>query len=155
MANLKHDLDEYLLLQSDQKKTNFKIDMKMPSLKVPEIKNLFGKSQPQEVNGWLEETKESCCPKLVCLCVCVCVQNANMVHSRPFKYVLCISVATPADIWIFDMSGHGHFLYVAVHTVPAGTHFEGQKIRTFILAGQFILHYEVSDLHRITYSRIE
>lgn len=67
MANLKHDLDEYLLLQSDQKKTNFKIDMKMPSIKVPEIKNLFGKSQPQEVNGWLEETKESCCPKLVCV----------------------------------------------------------------------------------------
>lgn len=69
MANLKQDLDEYLLLQSDQKKTNFKIDMKMPSLKVPEIKNLFGKSQPQEVNGWLEETKESCCPKLVGLLV--------------------------------------------------------------------------------------
>lgn len=63
MANLKNDLDEYLLLQSDQKKT-FKIDMKMPSL--PEMKNLFGKSEPQEANGWLKDTQESCCPKLVC-----------------------------------------------------------------------------------------
>ena len=65
MASLKHDLDEYLLLQSDQKKTNFKIDMRMPTIKVPEIKNLFGKNQPQEANGWLKETQDSCCPKLV------------------------------------------------------------------------------------------
>lgn len=65
MANLKDDLDKYLLLQSDQKKTNFKLDMKMPAMKVPEFKNLFGKSQPQEANGWLQETQESCCPKLV------------------------------------------------------------------------------------------
>lgn len=65
MANLKQDLDEYLLLQSDQKKTNFKIDMKMPTIKVAEIKNLFGKSQPEEANGWLQDTRESCCPKLV------------------------------------------------------------------------------------------
>lgn len=64
MANLKDDLDQYLLLQSEQKKS-FKIDMKMPSLKVPEIKNLFGKSQPPEANGWLQDTKDSCCPKLV------------------------------------------------------------------------------------------
>lgn len=77
MANLKHDLDEYLLLQSDQKKTNFKIDMKMPSIKVPEIKNLFGKSQPQEVNGWLEETKESCCPKLVCSLQSMCAYYSH------------------------------------------------------------------------------
>lgn len=62
MANLKNDLDEYLLLQSDQKKT-FKIDMKMPSM--PEMKNLFGKSEPQEANSWLKDTQESCCPKLV------------------------------------------------------------------------------------------
>lgn len=65
MANLKQDLDEYLLLQSDQKKTNFKIDMRMPTIKVPEMKNLFGKSQPQEANSWLDETKDTCCPKLV------------------------------------------------------------------------------------------
>lgn len=65
MANLKQDLDEYLLLQSDQKKS-FRIDMKMPGLKVPEIKNLFGKSQPEEANSWLKDTQESCFPKLVC-----------------------------------------------------------------------------------------
>lgn len=64
MANLKDDLDEYLLLQSDQKKS-FKIDMKMPTLKVPEMKNLFGKSEPQEANGWLKDTTDSCCPKFV------------------------------------------------------------------------------------------
>lgn len=66
MAHLKDELDQYLLLQSDQKK-NFKIDIKMPSIKVPEMKNLFGKSQPQEANGWLDDTRESCCPKLVCV----------------------------------------------------------------------------------------
>lgn len=62
--NLKDDLDEYLLLQSDQKK-NFKIDLKMPTLKVPEIKNLFGQSKPPEDSGWLQDTKDSCCPKMV------------------------------------------------------------------------------------------
>lgn len=65
MANLKDELDQYLLLQSDQKKTNFKIDMKMPTLKVSDVKNLFGKSQPAEANGWLQDTRDSCCPKLV------------------------------------------------------------------------------------------
>lgn len=71
MANLKDDLDQYLLLQSDQKKSassssSFKIDMKMPSLKVPTVKSLFGGgSEPAEANGWLKDTQESCCPKLV------------------------------------------------------------------------------------------
>lgn len=65
MANLKDDLDQYLLLQNDQKKTNFKLNMKMPAVKVPEFKNLFGKPQSEEANGWLQETQESCCPKLV------------------------------------------------------------------------------------------
>lgn len=64
MANLKQDLDEYLLLQSDQKKS-FKIDMKMPTIKLPEIKKLFSNNEPQEANSWLKDTQESCCPKLV------------------------------------------------------------------------------------------
>ncbi|KAG4066871.1 hypothetical protein HA402_012938 [Bradysia odoriphaga] len=63
MTNLKNDLDEYLLLQSDQKKS-FKIDMKMPTIKVPEIKSFFGRNEPQETNSWLQETQESCFPKL-------------------------------------------------------------------------------------------
>lgn len=72
MANLKDDLDQYLLLQSDQKKSastsSFKIDMKMPSLKVPTVKSLFGgSSAPVETNSWLKDTQESCCPKLVSL----------------------------------------------------------------------------------------
>lgn len=64
MADLKRDLDEYLLLQSDQKKT-FKMDLKMPTIKVPEIGKLFRKTEQPEVNGWLKETQNSCCPKLV------------------------------------------------------------------------------------------
>lgn len=85
MANLKDDLDEYLLLQSDQKKAGaggsaFKLDMKMmPSLKVPTVKSLFGQSEPPEANGWLKDTQESCCPKLsrlqriVGFVVCICM----------------------------------------------------------------------------------
>lgn len=65
MTNLKNDLDEYLLLQSDQKKSSFKIDMKMPVIKVPEMKSFFGRNEPEEANSWLQDTQESCCPKLV------------------------------------------------------------------------------------------
>ncbi|GAB0099982.1 Vesicle transport protein [Sergentomyia squamirostris] len=62
MANLKQDLDEYLLLQSDQKKT-FKVDVKLPQIKVPDVGKLFRKSE-EPANGWLRETQDSCCPKL-------------------------------------------------------------------------------------------
>lgn len=72
MTNLKNDLDEYLLLQSDQKKSTFKIDMKMPALKVPEIKSFFGRNEPEEANSWLKDTQESCCPKLVRLTMIKC-----------------------------------------------------------------------------------
>lgn len=62
MANLKQDLDEYLLLQSDQKK-NFGI--KMPEIKVPEFGKLFSRNETApEANSWLKETQDSCCPKL-------------------------------------------------------------------------------------------
>lgn len=62
MANLKQDLDEYLLLQSDQKK-NFGI--KMPEIKVPEFGKLFSRNETTpEANSWLKETQDSCCPKL-------------------------------------------------------------------------------------------
>lgn len=65
MVDLKKDLDEYLLLQSDQKKTNFKIDMKMPTIKKSDIGKFFGRTEPEEANSWLKDTQESCCPKLV------------------------------------------------------------------------------------------
>ncbi|XP_016968716.1 vesicle transport protein SFT2C [Drosophila biarmipes] len=54
MSSLKSDLDEYLLLQSDQKKT---FNVKLPQLKVP-----FFRSEP-EANSFLKDT-DSCFPKL-------------------------------------------------------------------------------------------
>ncbi|XP_058820783.1 vesicle transport protein SFT2C [Topomyia yanbarensis] len=65
MADLKKDLDEYLLLQSDQKKS-FKLEMpKMPSIPTPGlVGKLFGKNQEPEANSWLKDTQDSCCPKL-------------------------------------------------------------------------------------------
>ncbi|XP_037824134.1 protein transport protein SFT2-like [Lucilia sericata] len=61
MANLKDDLDQYLLLQSDQKK---KFNVKVPQLKVPEFGNIFSRNTEPEANSWLKETQDSCCPKL-------------------------------------------------------------------------------------------
>ncbi|XP_053695452.1 uncharacterized protein LOC128742978 [Sabethes cyaneus] len=66
MADLKKDLDEYLLLQSDQKKS-FKLEMpKMPSISASGglVSKLFGKSPEPETNSWLKETQDTCCPKL-------------------------------------------------------------------------------------------
>uniref|UniRef100_A0A182P940 Vesicle transport protein n=1 Tax=Anopheles epiroticus TaxID=199890 RepID=A0A182P940_9DIPT len=65
MADLKRDLDEYLLLQENQKK-NFKIEMpKMPSLPTPDlVGKLFGRNQEPEANSWLKDTQDTCCPKL-------------------------------------------------------------------------------------------
>ncbi|KAH8392526.1 hypothetical protein KR215_010498 [Drosophila sulfurigaster] len=64
MSNLKQDLDEYLLLQSDQKK-NFNV--KLPQLKVPSgLSQIFSRSdETPEANSWLKDTQDSCCPKLV------------------------------------------------------------------------------------------
>lgn len=64
MANLKDDLDQYLLLQSDQKK-NYKIDIKMPQMTTGRFSNLFGKTTEPEANSWLKDAHESCCPNLV------------------------------------------------------------------------------------------
>lgn len=63
MADLKKDLDEYLLLQSDQKK-NFKLTMPAIPLQKPNITNWFKKEQPQEEETWFQETKKQCCPSL-------------------------------------------------------------------------------------------
>ncbi|KAL1378204.1 hypothetical protein pipiens_015752 [Culex pipiens pipiens] len=66
MADLKKDLDEYLLLQSDQKK-NFKLEMpRMPSIPTPGlVGKLFGKGQEPEANSWLKDTQDSCCPNRI------------------------------------------------------------------------------------------
>ncbi|KAH8241819.1 vesicle transport protein SFT2C [Drosophila bipectinata] len=60
MSSLKSDLDEYLLLQSDQKKS---FNVKLPQLKVPSL-GLFSKNTEPEANSWLKDTQDSCCPKL-------------------------------------------------------------------------------------------
>ncbi|KAJ6647826.1 Vesicle transport protein SFT2C [Pseudolycoriella hygida] len=64
MTNLKNDLDEYLLLQNDIKKSSFKADIKVPSIKFPKLNSFFGRADPQEANSWLKVTQESCCPKM-------------------------------------------------------------------------------------------
>ncbi|KAJ8930250.1 hypothetical protein NQ314_016978 [Rhamnusium bicolor] len=61
MVDLKKDLDEYLLLQSDQKKS-FKLQM--PGIQKPNITGWFRKEQPEEDNTWFQETKKECCPSL-------------------------------------------------------------------------------------------
>uniref|UniRef100_A0A1A9UYA8 Vesicle transport protein n=1 Tax=Glossina austeni TaxID=7395 RepID=A0A1A9UYA8_GLOAU len=58
MANLKDDLDKYLLLQSDQKK---KFSVKVPQL---ELGKLFSRNNEPEANSWLKDTQDSCCPQL-------------------------------------------------------------------------------------------
>lgn len=64
MADLKKDLDEYLLLQSDQKK-NFKLTMPAIPLQKPNISNWFRREEPPEDESWYQETKKQCCPSLV------------------------------------------------------------------------------------------
>lgn len=62
MVDLKKDLDEYLLLQSDQKKS-FKLQM--PAIQKPNITGWFRKEEPEEDTSWFRETKKGCCPSLV------------------------------------------------------------------------------------------
>ncbi|XP_056633026.1 uncharacterized protein LOC130442712 [Diorhabda sublineata] len=61
MVDLKKDLDEYLLLKSDQKKT-FKLQM--PAIQKPNISGWFKKEQPEQDQTWFQETKKECCPSL-------------------------------------------------------------------------------------------
>lgn len=65
MANLKQDLDEYMLMNEDRKAN--KISYKMPNLKLPSF--LKGNSSDGEIsNNWLNERSDDeswlCCPKL-------------------------------------------------------------------------------------------
>lgn len=62
MANLKNDLDQYLLLQSDKKKT---FDFKIPEVKLTKLQNIFTQNNETEANSWLNDTQASCFPKLV------------------------------------------------------------------------------------------
>ncbi|XP_037958711.1 protein transport protein sft2 [Teleopsis dalmanni] len=64
MADLKRDLDEYLLLQSDTKKsTSNRINL--PQIRVPDVTKLFSNSSPKtENNTRLESIKNYLCPEL-------------------------------------------------------------------------------------------
>jgi hypothetical protein len=58
MANLKNDLDEYLLMNEEKKSSNYKINIKMP--KLPS----FGNSSESSSNSWLNDDDNGICPKL-------------------------------------------------------------------------------------------
>lgn len=147
MANLKDELDQYLLLQSDQKK-NFKLDMKMPVIKVPEIKSLFGgKSQPPEANGWLQDTKDSCCPKLVSHRRKLYCLHLVLTYIR-FHFQFVFSVEDAEDFRIFSVFKYGHLLYVNLSTLYTRIDTEGSEICAPIFIGQFILHTEVKSKSR-------
>ncbi|XP_066137737.1 uncharacterized protein [Euwallacea fornicatus] len=63
MADLKKDLDEYLLLQSDQKK-NFKLTIPAIPLQKPNVTGWFKREQPQDNESWFQETRKEYCPSL-------------------------------------------------------------------------------------------
>ncbi|XP_022908771.1 uncharacterized protein [Onthophagus taurus] len=73
MADLKKDLDEYLLLQNDQKKS-FKLQL--PLIQKPNFSAWFKKEEADD-GSWFQETKKDCCPSLsrfqritgFCLCI--------------------------------------------------------------------------------------
>ncbi|XP_036327819.1 vesicle transport protein SFT2C [Rhagoletis pomonella] len=127
MANLKQDLDEYLLLQSDQKK-NF--SAKIPQIKVPDLGKLFTRSEPAEPsNSWLQETEDSCCPKLsrlqrivgfvACLglgalCFSISVFYIPVLILKAQKFALLYSLSSMFFILGFCfLSGFGAFIKTA------------------------------------------
>ncbi|ALC38550.1 CG33635 [Drosophila busckii] len=94
MSNLKQDLDEYLLLQSDQKK-NFNV--KLPQIKVPSI---FSRNTEPEANSWLKETQDTCCPQLVsassCILQTITVHLLISLQSRLQRiigFIACLGIA--------------------------------------------------------------
>lgn len=63
MANLKQDLDNYMLLNEERKSSNYK--MPSFSVKMPKIP-FVNSSESSTSNSWLNDQQEesSCCPKL-------------------------------------------------------------------------------------------
>lgn len=60
MANLKDDLDSYMLLGQERKSTSYKLNMKMP--KLPAM--LGGTSEGSSSNSWLQDDDSGWCPKM-------------------------------------------------------------------------------------------
>lgn len=141
MANLKDELDQYLLLQQDQKKTTFKIDMKMPTLKVSDVKNLFGKSQPApEANGWLQDTRDSCCPKMVRKRIHFFIFFLDLLY---FLKLCVISVKNAANIRIYSVFGPRNILYDTFNTLHSSANSKSEKIRIAFLIREFVFHFKV------------
>ncbi|KAF5270646.1 hypothetical protein FQA39_LY01384 [Lamprigera yunnana] len=75
MADLKKELDQYLLLQSDQKKS-FKLQI--PTIKKPNISSWLKKENVED-ETWFQETKKQCCPtlsrfqRITGFCICICM----------------------------------------------------------------------------------
>lgn len=59
MANLKNDLDEYMLMNEERKSTSYKLNLNMP--KLPSV--FGGNSDSSTSNSWLTE-EEGWCPKM-------------------------------------------------------------------------------------------
>lgn len=102
MADLKKDLDEYLLLQSDQKKS-FKLHI--PTIQKPNVSNWFKKNEPADETTWFQETKSSCCPSLVRwslrllrvtfnVCLQSRIQRITGFSVCIFMGILCLSLST-------------------------------------------------------------
>ncbi|KAF5291454.1 hypothetical protein FQR65_LT01765 [Abscondita terminalis] len=87
MADLKKELDQYLLLQSDQKKS-FKLQM--PTINKTNFPNWF-KSEEQQEETWFQETKRQCCPSLSkfqrITGFCVCVFMGIICFSLSLMYI--------------------------------------------------------------------
>lgn len=61
MANLKNDLDEYMLMNEERKATSYKLNLNMP--KLPSI--FGGNTENTSNNSWLNSDDDSgWCPKL-------------------------------------------------------------------------------------------
>lgn len=60
MANLKNDLDEYMLMNEERKSTGYKLNIKMP--KLPSV--FGGNSESNTSNNWLNDDESGWCPKM-------------------------------------------------------------------------------------------
>ncbi|KAG5894461.1 hypothetical protein JTB14_032492 [Gonioctena quinquepunctata] len=88
MVDLKKDLDEYLLLQSDKKKS-FKLEM--PTIQTPNVSGWFKKEQSEEESTWFQESKRECCPSLsrfqrIALCG-LCLGMGLLCFSLSLMYI--------------------------------------------------------------------
>lgn len=65
MADIKKDLDEYLLLKSETKKS-FKLPS-LSSIPKPKFTGWFHKEPTEELtnNKWFQESQHECCPSMV------------------------------------------------------------------------------------------